>query len=131
MATWQMCGGPRLIIVVLAMIRAQYAALTDEYDLASQMISCAVSAPATLVRYLSWLVLSKEDDRMALQKFGRLLEIVGTSLERQTYCVQRPRVVQVPVDVSSNSYPTLMFGPYTPPHVRKKLVRYWTQRHAV
>jgi hypothetical protein len=131
LATWQMCGGPRLIIVVLAMIGTQYGALTDEYELASRMMSCAVFVPATLVRFLSWLVLSKEDDRMALQKFGRLLEIVGTSLERQTYCVQRPRVVQVPVDVSSNSYPILKFAPYTPPHVRKKLVRYWTQRHAV
>ena len=131
MATWQMCGHPRLIIIVLAVIRAQLSALTDGYDLASQMISCAVSAPATLVRYLSWLVLSKEDVRMALQKFGRSLEIVGPSSERQTYCVQRPPVVQVPVDVSSNSYPILKFVPYTPPHVRKKLVRHWAQRHAV
>jgi hypothetical protein len=131
MATWQMCGHPRLIIVVLAVIRAQYGALTDGYDLASQMISCAVSAPATLVRYLSWLVLSKEEVRMALKKFGRSLEIVGPSSERQTYCVQRPPVVQVPVDVSSNSYSILKFAPYTPPHVRKKLVRHWTQRHAV
>ena len=126
MATWQMCGGRRLIIVVLAMIRGQLSALTDGYDLASQMISCAVSAPATLVRYLSWLVLSKEEVRMALKKFGRSLGIVGPSSERQTYCVQRPPVVQVPVDVSSNSYPILKFFPYTPPHVRKKLVRHWT-----
>ena len=131
MATWQMCGRPRLIIVVLAMIRAQYGPLTDGYDLISQMISCSVSAPATLVRNLSWLVLLKEDVRMALQKFGRSLEIVEPSSERQTYSVQRPRVVQGPVDVSSNSYPILKFAPYTPAHVRKKLVRYWTQRHAV
>jgi hypothetical protein len=131
MATWQMCRDPRLIIVVLAMIGARYRAPTDEYDLASRMISCAVSAPATLVRYLSWLVFSKEDVRMALQKFGLSPEIVGPSSQRQTYCVHRPPVVQVPVDVSSNSYPILKFAPYTLPHVRKKLVKRWTQRHAV
>ena len=78
MATWQMCGGPRLIIVVLAMIRAQYGALTDEYDLASQMMSCAVSVPATLVRFLSWFVLSKEDLRMALHKNWSVTRDCGT-----------------------------------------------------
>jgi RNA polymerase sigma-70 factor, ECF subfamily len=71
MATWQMCGRPRLIIVVLAMIRAQHSALTEGYDLASQMISCAVSAPATLVRWLGDFDLAEE---VAAEALARAVE---------------------------------------------------------
>jgi hypothetical protein len=64
MATWQMCRDLRLVNVILAMFRALYGALTDEYDLASQMMSWVITVPVLLIGRLAWLVLSKVDVRM-------------------------------------------------------------------
>jgi hypothetical protein len=128
-----MCGGPRLIIVVLAMIGTQYGALTDEYELASRTMSCAVFVPAILVRFLSWLVLSKEDVRMALHKklvrHQRLWDHRGNAVHL-VYEDHLPR--ENHPGVNQNSYLTLKLALYTLPHVsRERRVRQWTQRHAV